>query len=203
MRLLERFPAVDKRLFARLRLLVVWGLITLVIHKLATCGHVDVHWKEEVLLASGQTIVVKRTAKGETLFELGGPGGWRSTVMTLEVINPKSPANPPLWSERWVPMIFDVDPDTGQWFVIATFYMCDDWAALGKPKLPYVQFRVADGRWERAPLDDRFFGRQANMLTGPSSGGEPSLITLKEKESRNIMAGEAYRHVLSVWPKSC
>ena len=203
MRPLETDPVFDDRPVYKALRFIGWSLIIFLAYKLASCGHVDVHWKEEVMLASGQKIVVKRTAKGETLGEIGGPGGWRSTVMTLEIVDPKSAAHPPVWSEPWVPMVFDVDPDTGHWFVIATFYMCEDWYALGRPKLPYLQFVQTEGRWERVPLEEKFFGRESNLLTGPRSGGEPRLVTLKEKSGRNLVAAEKFRSVLAVWVTGC
>jgi hypothetical protein len=169
----------------------------------AACGMVDISWKEEVLLASGQKIVVKRTAEGNKLGEIGGTGGWGSTKMTLEIVDPRLPTNPPIWSERWVPMLFDFDPETKEWFVVATFYMCEDWYALGRPKLPYLQFRAHDGTWEQVPLDPKLIGRKSNMLTGPKSGGEPALVTLDMKETRNFEAAKWYRQIVDFWPTGC
>ncbi len=88
---------------------------------LAACGRVDVEWKEEVRLSDGRVVIVKRTAQGKALGEIGGPGGWRATRMTVEIDRPRLPSNPPMWSERWVPMLFDYDADAREWFLVATF----------------------------------------------------------------------------------
>jgi len=179
------------------------SILTLAALALAACGFVDIAWKEEVLLASGQKIVVKRTAEGNKLGEIGGTGGWSASRMTIEIVDPKLPTNPPIWSEPWVPMVFDHDPDTKEWFVVATFYMCEDWYSLGRPPLPYLQFRAHDGKWEQVPLDPKLYGRKANMLTGPKSGGERGLVTLDNKKMRRHRAAEQYQEILSRWPTSC
>jgi hypothetical protein len=178
-------------------------ILLIVTGALPACGKVDVKWREEVRLASGETIIVARTAQGKRLGEIGGSGGWEATRMTVEIDDPKRPANPPAWSDRWVPMLFDFDPDTKEWFLVATFYTCTDWYDLGRPKLPYVQYRTRDGRWEQVPLDTKLFGRPANLLTGVNAGGEPKLVSIEAKERRSRGAGKKFRHIVDVWPTSC
>ena len=179
-----------------LTLLVLAGVLT-------ACGRVDVTWREQVRLASGEIIVVARTAQGKRMGEIGGPGGWGATRMTLAIDQPKVAANPPAWSERWVPMLFDYDPDAKEWFLVATFYLCTDWYDLGRPKLPYVQYRARDGRWEQVPLDPKLFGRQANLLTGVNAGGEPAMVSVEAKERRDSGADKTYRQIVDLWPTSC
>ena len=170
---------------------------------LAACGNVDVSWKEEVKLADGRMIIVKRTAQGKALGEIGGPGGWRATRMTLEIDRPKRPNEPPVWSERWVPMLFDYDPESKEWFLVATFYTCIDWYDLGRPKLPYVQYRARNARWEEVPLDPKLIGRPANLLTGVNARGEPGLVSLVVKEREDRGAYVSYRQIVDVWQAGC
>jgi hypothetical protein len=170
---------------------------------LTACGRVDVEWKEEVRLNDGRVVIVNRTAQGKALGEIGGPGGWRATRMTVEIDQPRLPSNPPTWSERWVPMLFDYDADTREWFVVATFYTCRDSHDLGRPKLPYLQYRTRDGRWEQVPLDRRLFGRKANLLTGVNARGEPPLVTIDEKEIRDRGAGKKYGTIVDSWANPC
>ena len=170
---------------------------------LPACGNVDVGWREEVRLASGETIVVTRTAQGKRLGEIGGSGGWRATNMTLEIDQPRRTGDPPAWSERWVPMLFDHDPGTGEWFLVATFYTCEDWRDLGRPKLPYIAYRVRDGRWQQVPLDPMLYGRAANLLTGVSAKGEPRLVTIEAKERRERGADTSFLQIVDVWRGSC
>jgi hypothetical protein len=180
-------------------------LLTLLLATAAlhACGNVDVSWKEEVKLADGQIIIVKRTAEGKALGEIGGPGGWRATRMTLEIDRPELPHKPPAWSERWVPMLFDFDPGTREWFLVATFYTCIDWREMGAPELPYVQYLARDGRWDKVPLDPKLIGRRANLLTGVNARGEPDLVNVEAKERRDRGAGKKFRHVVDAWLNPC
>ncbi len=175
----------------------------LVASALAACGNVDVGWREEVRLASGETVIVKRTAQGKRLGEIGGSGGWRATDMTLAIDQPRRPTDPPPWSQRWVPMLFDFDPTANEWFLVATFYTCEDWRDLGRPKLPYVAYRARGGRWEQVPLDPTLYGRAANLLTGVNASGEPRLVTIEAKDRRDSNAGKKFQHIVDVWWTSC
>ena len=181
------------------------ALVLLVALLLAACGKSQFGWTEEVQLASGDVIVVKRTVKSQSLGEIGGPGGWESEAMTLEVIQPQAPDNPAVWNFPFVPVVFDRDPETKEWFVVATFYTCERWHELGKPKLPYAEWRFRSGQWQRVELASEHVGRKANMLTAISSEGEPN-HTLKSKEE--IMSDRRiaieYRQIYPGWHRlSC
>lgn len=175
----------------------------LLIFGFAGCGKVDIAWTEDVDLQDGTHLVVARSAGGKKQGEIGGPGGWESTQMILEIKSPVSAANPPIWSERWVPILMDYDAQTKEWFVVATFYMCTDWYDLGRPKLPYVEYRVKDGRWQQVPLSAELFGRKANLLTGPRAGGEPEHVSIGAKALRNARAGDKYKTIVSHWSTAC
>jgi hypothetical protein len=172
---------------------------------LTGCGDVNIQWQEEVRMADGEMLLVNRTAKGEKQGELGGPGGWNQTEMTFEIINPpKNWKQPPIWREEYVPILLDYQADGHIWSVIATFYYCDGWEKLGRPKLPYVEYQSRDGGpWEVVPLEERLIGRNTNLLTGPRSGGEAELVTAEERDKRNRSAANKYRKIVAKWHNSC
>lgn len=183
------------------------NLISLVscLFGLAACGKVDLIWSEEVLLSSDKIIVVKRSAVGEKLGEIGGSGGWDPTNMSVEINGePIGAFTPPIWRSAYVPMLLDYDSGKGEWLIVATFVTCQGWFDLAKPELPYVEYRVAQkGQWRVLQLESELFGRKANMLTGVRSGGEPSKVTIKEKAQRDKGAGEKYRKIVSQWHGNC
>jgi hypothetical protein len=170
---------------------------------LTACGKVDISWSEDVALQDGTQLLVKRGAQGKKFSELGGSGGWETTQMMLEIETPKAATNPPPWSQRWVPMLFDYDAQTKEWFVVATFYTCTDWYDLGRPKLPYIEYRTKNGRWEQVPLSASLSGRKANLLTGPRSGGEPKRVTIEDKILREVYVDKKFRKVLDSWQTGC
>lgn len=169
---------------------------------LAACGRIE--WKEEVKLQNGETIVVERTAKTKAFGEVGGPGGWENEGMTLRIVHPQRPDNPPQWEGRFVPLLLDRDAASGQWFLVATFFSCQSWYDLGRPALPYTEYRLRDGRWVQGPLSADLIGRGANMFTSISSTGQ-SDVTLagKEADLRDPRIGDKYRRIIPSWKTTC
>ena len=162
-------------------------------------------WQEEVQLSNGDIITVKRTAKSKSFGEWGGPGGWENEGMTLAIEKPKKPDDPPVWDFRFVPVVFDRDAETKEWFVVATFYSCQSWYDLGRPKLPYTEYRLRNGQWQKVELSASVMGLDANMLTDISSGGEPPLIDIEAKRKRmsDARIAKKYTSVVTKWSTGC
>lgn len=199
----EKEPAWRKRSIFSLTRSVQLSMIGIFL--LASCGEVKLHWSEEVLLSSGKTVVVKRNAHGEKLGEIGGPGGWEQKEMSVEIEGGTSGVfTPPVWRTAFVPVLLDYDAGHDEWLIVATFYTCQGWYELGRPALPYVEYRVSQGEpWRIVPLEADLIGRKTNMLSGISSGGEPALLTLADKAGRDRRAGEEYRNIVGKWLSSC
>jgi len=147
-------------------------------------------------------IVVARTAQGRTYSELGGTGGWRDPV-EMSIAITKAPGDiklPPEWRDTYVPVLLDYDKSDKSWSIVTTFYYCETWHALGRPILPYIEYRSVNGApWQRVPLEERLIDRKANMLTGPSTDGEPSFVTVEQKERIQLRAGSKYQRILRRW----
>jgi hypothetical protein len=171
---------------------------------LSACGRSNISWNEEVLLQSGEKIIVSRTVKTKAFGEIGGPGGWENMGMTLEIKTPQRPDNPPLWSQPLIPVVFDRDSKTRTWFVVATTESCQKWYELGRPKQWYLEYRVQNGRWEQTTLSAEHIGRQSNMLTSINSSGEKDL-SVEEKTTRmsNPAIGKQFKRVMDEVLTSC
>ncbi len=171
---------------------------------LVSCGRSDLSWTEEVQLQSGEVIVVHRTAKTKAFGELGGSGGWENQGMALEILTPKKSDNPPIWSYPFVPLVFDQDPETKEWFVVATFYSCTSWYELGRPKLPYTEYRLKRGAWVQQTLSAALIGRKGNMLTDIRSSGEPNhTLASKAERMADGRIAPKYRKVVDKWTTGC
>lgn len=170
-------------------------------------GNKKIHFEEDVQLANGEVIKVDRFIVTKPLGEIGGPGGWEPEYMSLEIASPKHPEDPPKWesTEGLLPILFDKDPGSGEWALLATFYTCEPWYALGRPKLPYAEFRVRNGQWQRVELSEQWIGRSANVLTDISSGGEPDHIGLPMKQERmsDPRTASEYRLIVDRWTTGC
>jgi hypothetical protein len=174
---------------------------------LSACGDREIHFAEEVELASGEVIKVDRRVMAAPSGEVGGPGGWEPKYMSLEIVEPKRADNPPKWESTigLLPILFDRDADNGEWTLLATYYTCDVWVAIGRPKLPYAEFRARNAQWEGAALSEEWLGRPANVLTDINSNGEPQLVALAAKRLRmsDPAISSKYRLIDGTWKNRC
>jgi len=174
--------------------------VLLALWLLAGCGPKLSSWKEEVQLQSGEVLTVQRTIAFKAYQPIGGGGGGSDTPeSSLLVLTPARADNPKPWAHPpLLPMIFDRDPDTREWFIVATFYMCQAWYDLGRPKPPYAEFRYRNGQWVQQPLSEKFIGRETNMLI-PSQADVDRDHTLATKHQ--IMSDPAIsKRFLQVMP---
>ncbi len=173
---------------------------------LGSCGDSHMEWMEQVKLKSGEVIVVARTAKFSENWVAGGGGGSINKGMTLKIVQPPKPDNPVVWEARFVPIVLDRDSDTLEWFIVATFFHCDSWYELGRPKLPYTEYRFRNGRWIQQSLTQKLIGREANVLPADLSGraaiteAKPAL-TVERKDG--IFYGSAmspkFKRIVDTW----
>ena len=172
---------------------------------LAACGDKHHTWREEVELPGGAIVVVQRGAELRANYIPGGGGGSINEGMTLAFVSPAAPDNPAAWSGKYVPILLDRDPASREWAIVATFFHCDTWYALGRPKLPYTEFRFRQGRWVQQDLSSQWVGRVANVLA--YDGSERfDYLDLKRKqaivEERPAIAPE-YKRVVDQWGTGC
>jgi hypothetical protein len=107
-------------------------------------------------------------------------------------------------STHFQPMVLD-QTTQGQWYVLATSQTCDDWAQLGYPKLPYIQYNWVNGQWQQTPLNPEFIGQKANLLVAIHKSGEPKHHTQQSKEERLTQHTvlPRYRQIEGRWETSC
>lgn len=125
------------------RMVLLFGAVV----ALTGCGPKKLTWTEEVKLQSGEVFNTRRQALAQPFGQIGGPGGWENEGMTVEIISPRKPDYPGTWNAKFVPLVFDRDPDTNEWFIVATFYSCTSWYDLGRPSCltPSFDLKTACG----------------------------------------------------------
>jgi hypothetical protein len=164
-------------------------------------------YMEEVQLSSGTVIEVARRIKAQSFGEIGGPGGWEALDNSLELVGPAAADKPPLWHSATglMPMIFDRDPHTDRWFIVATFYTCEAWRRLGRPKLPYAEFYLQQGQWKQVDFQPKWIGRKGNVLLRVSNKYEPPRHTLASKHERMSQSGigKHYKEIVAGWHTNC
>ena len=149
-------------------------------------NHSSLHFSEEVLLTSGEVLIVERKFQTKALGELAGPGGWTAEFNSFVIIEPTRADNPTIWQSEigLIPILFDQEKESKEWYLVATFYMCETWRKIGKPNLAYVEFRFRDGQWRQTEFSLDHIGRNANVLTRISNLNEFSHHSLKTKSER-------------------
>ena len=152
-------------------------------------------------MSNGEVIVVDRKFVTASLGEIGGPGGWDAKYNSFEMVKPDRPDNPPIWESKigLIPVLFDRDPKTNEWFLVTSFFMCSAWESIGKPKPPYAEFRVKDGMWRRVPLSPDLIGRATNVYVAMRSTGEFWLVNLELKANRQVDAAPEYKNIVNNW----
>ena len=174
------------------------------------CGDPRMEWNEQVRLQNGDVIVIARTAAFRENWIAGGGGGSFNRGMTLQIVQSAKPDNPGPWSARFVPIILDRDPQTQEWFVVATFFHCDSWYELGRPKLPYTEYHYREGRWIQQPLTEKLIGRTTNVLPADLSDKSAiaeyrPVLTVERKEQilNNPAISPKFKHVVGNWTTGC
>ncbi|KEQ17956.1 hypothetical protein [Endozoicomonas numazuensis] len=146
-------------------------------------------WKEEVALSTGEVVWVKRAAYFKKGGQIAGPGFIEVKNMTLSIIGDDISDKPKEWSSSFLPVVFDKNPETGQWFVIATWYTTDGprrvtLLGLPDPKYKYIEFRYELGEWVPYPISMKYIEQRTspNMLVRVRYSGERNLSLKKKKE---------------------
>ncbi len=167
-------------------------------------------WKEEVKLQSGEVIIVERSAQFKENWIPGGGGGSINKGMTLSIPVAVNGAPIERWDARFVPILLDRDPLTREWLLVATFFHCDSWYELGRPKLPYTEYRFRQGRWVQQPLSQALVGRAANLFPVDLEDrdllarSKPALTVDKKAALffSSPMSPE-YKEIVGAWKTSC
>jgi hypothetical protein len=171
----------------------------------AACAPTVYRWREPVRLQDGTVLTVQRSIQFDEYQPLGGGGGGSDIpVSTLDVLDP-APQRPQVWSvAHLIPMLLDREAATGEWFVVTTFFMCSTWYDLGRPQLPYAEFRYRNGAWVRVPLSPASIGREANLLV-PNQADVKTDHTLESKKALmdNPEISPRHKRVISQWSTNC
>lgn len=168
----------------------------------------SLRFREQVQLADGQVIEVSRFVRAKPYRAIGG-GGWDPVQQSLRIHENGVPAptDPPEWRSDigLAPILVEKDAFTGQWLVVATFVTCEGWYMLGKPTLPYAQYRPADGGWTQVPLSPHLMGRASNITSSIRYDGEEDLVTLADKAQRlrQPRIPVKYLRIVDQWSSGC
>ena len=132
-------------------------------------------WLEEIQLSNGKVITVRRTITGKFYYQ-GNGYDFKPTSDNVEIVDSKGLTVPPLWEDKWRPMILDQN-NQGIWYMVVTPSFCYDWQS----SFLYRLYEVHDGQWQRVEFDRELEGRKANFDWTIKLKDPPSLLKLQDK----------------------
>jgi hypothetical protein len=152
-------PIAPIRLWAGIALIALQIL-------LSSCSSTkQIEWKEEVLLQTGEAIIVKRVIQMQEDFELSQGRNWVPREQKLNIKHPLlNNGQEAIWALDAVPIILDYDIQRKQFFIVATIALCEQDRALGRPRPPYLLFEFSGGEWRQVELRPVLEGKTANLL---------------------------------------
>lgn len=154
-------------------------------------------WQEEVKLGDGRIVMLERQEQYHFTQEFGGLGEMHTDASRLTMSLSKSEALPPLTTHE-MPLIFDVEPNTGEFFVITIVDLCTRAQKVGLDwHKPYFEYRLVGSEWQRAPVSAGKIGWQANLLISREIAATGKVISLAKKtaKDRNPGIGLIYKNV--------
>jgi len=124
----------------------------------------DLSWNEVVVLASGETLKVRRHVR---FYQEGIIGRRSLSAPNYEKASLEwTAANGERirWSAPVAAMAIERDPVNGEWIVVADQGNGSMWSVNGQPCPPYWAFRSRAGTWYVQPLPEWIIGRSPNLL---------------------------------------
>jgi hypothetical protein len=86
---------------------------------------------------------------------------------------------------------------------VATFFHCDSWYALGRPALPYTEYRFRNGQWVQQGLSAQWIGRRANVLSSNRESASHIALSDKERVLAIPTISPEYKQVVDKWRTTC
>ena len=159
----------------------IFRLTAIVLGSLVMMGcDVSRSWKEEVKLADGSVIVVKRRMVRERFGEIGHHG----RVLKQEIEYDK-----PGGAVRWVgdidPVIFDFGKD--KTYLVAFLSTGEDCQRYEYPANPFIPYEYSAGVWRRIEMSNLPDALAVNLLRNAwNSGGGLITLPIKRREDFNL-----------------
>jgi hypothetical protein len=129
-------------------------------------------WTEDVLLADGTTLLVKRTVVFRETDAWGG-GAYNAVESDATVAFTAELAQLPVWRAPLMALLLYRDEATSEWVLVATSTSCEQWNRLGAPRVLYLpnkpdtlywEYRLRPEAWQEVPLSKSSIGRPVNLL---------------------------------------
>lgn len=167
------------------------------------CEAKKYNWNEEVLLNDKTILLAHRTVSFKYSQPIGGGGG--GAYIENSTLRFDLAENISIWNGgQLLPILLDKDKDTQEWFIVATFIMCDTWVELGRPPLPYVEFRYRSNKWVRVPLSSHLLGTKTNLIIPTEARASANqTVSTKAKIEQESNPSPRFKSIVASWDRNC
>jgi hypothetical protein len=170
----------------------LWLIVLLAALLVTACARERVfRWEEEVVLSTGETLVLDRTTRYRRSGEPYNPlrSGWAPEDSGIAVRSGAPDLIGAGYAVRdWIePVVLDRDPQTRGLVMVGTAWNCD-WVRkyAGKARGLYVAFLLRPGaEAEAIPVPDWAWGRKRNLYLTQFEIEPPKRVTPAEAERHN------------------
>jgi len=180
-----------------LALLIVAGAVASVLY--ACRGEKVFRWEEEVVLSTGEALLLQRSTRYRRSGEPYNPlrVGWAREDSNIVVrAGPADLLGARFTLKDWIdPVVLDRDPHTRELIMVGTAWNCD-WVRpyAGKARSLYVAFRLRPGaEAEAVVLPDWAWGRTRNLYKMYFEIEPPKRVTPAEAERHNRTEARGHR----------
>jgi hypothetical protein len=172
---------------------------------LAACAREKVfRWEEEVVLSTGETLLLERSTRYRRSGEPYNPlrTGWAPEDSEI-VVRAGAPdlVGAGYAVRDWIePVVIDRDPHTRELVMVGTAWNCD-WVRkyAGKARGLYVAFRLRPGvEAEAVPVPDWAWGRTRNLYLTYFEIEPPKRVTPAEAERHNKNDAQGHRRFFRI-----
>src|SRR5690606_29493899 len=108
-------------------------------------------WAEEVELESGSTVNIERYVAFDATNAMGG-GAYNAVETKATLKFTGELGSLPAWDFPRLALVLYRSKETGNWVVVSKTSSCQVWRREGKPRPPYWQSELIDGRWKQVEL---------------------------------------------------
>lgn len=127
----------------------------------------------------------------------GQSKSYLTRALTIKILTESGRAAAPIWhAERERALLLDWDSSHREYILVTYPAACSRYGKAGRPRPPYIQYRLRNGEWTQVPFEADLVGRRANMLVYPRVSRERGLLTVRQKEElQGGLSGPAGRLV--------
>ena len=183
----------------------LWLIALLAALLVTACAREKVfRWEEEVVLSTGETLVLERTTRYRRSGEPYNPlqTSWAREDSSIAILRGSQDLVGARYSLKdWIdPVVLDRDPQTRDLVMVGTAWNCD-WVRkyAGKAKGLYVAFRLRPGvEAEAVPVPDWAWGRTRNLYKMYFEIKPPKRVTPVEAERHNKIDARGHRRFFMV-----